>query len=576
MRSGSHAGAAEVFASSRAIRSPSGKASFSRKFFAGAPFRAYCSRVGFRSSKIFFVINPSSSATTATVSPNGNDAALPRLPGQFAEPKRGFDFRQFWHSLVERIWIVALCVLAGLFLALGYLARTPKLYQGHTVLEVEFQEPRVVPAEESASRMGSMFLASQEAMRTIEQNLTNETLLARVIRSEGLAEDGGRALLGQNITGRDAAKATPRPLASPIQNKMDNASGVTTFTPLEEALGRAIKGMVTPVIRRGTRLIDVYVTNRDPAMAQRLTEAIGRDYIRNSIERRASFNQDALRYLLEEEERLKVNLQKSEAAVAEYKAKTPDALQLGGGTVATGSQTGSGAGAGGARGGVVEDKLQELNTKLTTAKADQIRLEGELQQIEQAGENIDALLAVPSISSSALVNESRQSVTQVEAEIATLALRYKEKHPRMMAARAALAAIILGCFSLYRKAKVAISASTCVTLCRDSFTNAEDEILGTASKASIFSPACSICWSSPSRRIWSALAAVNLVLSSCSLSSTTPPRAPPAPAPDPVCEPVATVPPPSCKASGVFALYSATAASLFWRLTFSRSSSSSK
>ncbi len=385
------------------------------------------------------MVNPSSFEATAATVPNLGNRALPHLPEEFAGLKSGFDFRRLWHSLIEKIWIVALCVLAGLFLALGYLARTPKLYQGHTVLEVEFQEPRVVPAEESASRMGSMFLASQEAMRTIEQNLTNETLLARVIRSEGLAEDGGRALLGQNITGRDAAKATPRPLASPTQNKMDNASGVTTFTPLEEALGRAIKGMVTPVIRRGTRLIDVYVTNRDPAMAQRLTEAIGRDYIRNSIERRASFNQDALRYLLEEEERLKVNLQKSEAAVAEYKAKTPDALQLGGGTVATGSQTGSGAGAGGARGGVVEDKLQELNTKLTTAKADQIRLEGELQQIEQAGENIDALLAVPSISSSALVNESRQSVTQVEAEIATLALRYKEKHPRMMAARAALA-----------------------------------------------------------------------------------------------------------------------------------------
>ncbi len=385
------------------------------------------------------MVNPSSFEATAATVPNLGNRALPHLPEEFAGLKSGFDFRRLWHSFVERIWIVALCVLAGLFLALGYLARTPKLYQGHTVLEVEFQEPRVVPAEESASRMGSMFLASQEAMRTIEQNLTNETLLSRVIRSEGLAEDGGRALLGQNITGRDAAKATPRPLASPTQNKMDNASGVTTFTPLEEALGRAIKGMVTPVIRRGTRLIDVYVTNRDPAMAQRLAEAIGRDYIRNSIERRASFNQDALRYLLEEEERLKVNLQKSEAAVAEYKAKTPDALQLGGGTVATGSQTGSGAGAGGARGGVVEDKLQELNTKLTTAKADQIRLEGELQQIEQAGEIIDALLAVPSISSSALVNESRQSVTQVEAEIATLALRYKEKHPRMMAARAALA-----------------------------------------------------------------------------------------------------------------------------------------
>src|SRR5437763_11224877 len=168
-----------------------------------------------------------------------------------------------------------------------------------------------------------------------------------------------------------------------------------TFTPMEEALAGALSGMVKANIRRGTRLIDLFVTNRDAVMAQRLAEAVGREYIRNSIERRATFSQESLRYLVEEEERLKLNLQKSEAAVAEYKANTPDALQLGGGTVATGSQAGSGAGAGGARGGVVEDKLQELNTKLTAAKADQISLEGELKQIEQAGENIDTLLAVP-------------------------------------------------------------------------------------------------------------------------------------------------------------------------------------
>src|SRR6267143_1766378 len=150
--------------------------------------------------------------------------------------------------------------------------------------------------------------------------------------------------------------------------------------------------MVKASIRRGTRLIDLYVTNRDPVMAQRLAEAVGREYIRNSIERRASFSQEALRYLVEEEERLKGNLQKSEAAVAEYKEKTPDALQLGGGAAATGSQTGSGAGAGGGRGGLVEDKLQELTTKLTTAKSERLRLEGELKQIDKVGDNVETLL----------------------------------------------------------------------------------------------------------------------------------------------------------------------------------------
>jgi succinoglycan biosynthesis transport protein ExoP len=386
------------------------------------------------------VVDPSLPEAIAANTPNPANRALSHLPGEFAVLKGGFDFRRFWHSFIERIWIVALCVLAGLFVALGYLARTPKLYQGHTVLEVEFQDPTLVTTEDSATRMRSTFLASQEALRTIEQNLTNQTLLARVVRSEGLAQDDGRALFGgENIASSSKTSATPSTGPSADANKTQSAAGMRTFTPLEEALGNALGRMVKPVIRRGTRLIDLYVTNRDPVMAQRLADAIGREYIRNSIERRASLSEESLRYLLEEEERLKVNLQKSEAAAAEYKATNPDALQLGGGAAATGSQQGSGAGAGAPRGGLVEDKLQDINNKLTAAKADRLRLEGELSQIEQAGDNIDALLAIPSISTAALVTEAQRSVTQVEASIATLSLRYKEKHPRMMAARASLA-----------------------------------------------------------------------------------------------------------------------------------------
>ncbi|MCA1660500.1 MAG: GumC family protein, partial [Verrucomicrobiaceae bacterium] len=304
------------------------------------------------------------------------------------------------------------------------LARTPKLYQGHIVLEVDVQEPTLVRSDDGASRMRSAFLASQDALRTIEQNLTNRTLLARVIRAEGLAEDNGRALLGRT-KGKAPAPKKEAPGTKP-------AGAETALTQTEQALGGALSMMVKPVVRRGTRLIDLYVVNEDPNLAQRLVESIGREYIRNSIERRANFAQDTLRYLLEEEERLKANLQKSEAAVAEYKAKTPDALQLGGGA---NSNTGQNIGP---RGGGVEDKLQDLNSKVTAAKTERMRLEGQLAQIEQAGDDIDALLAVPSIAVAPAVVERRRDVSQVEAALATLGQRYKEKHPRMMAAQAAL------------------------------------------------------------------------------------------------------------------------------------------
>ncbi len=345
--------------------------------------------------------------------------ASPSLGNIGAEPRNRADFRHLWHTVLEKLWILILCTIAGLFLALGYLARTPKLYQGHIVLEVDIQEPTLVRSDDMSSRMRTAFLASQDALRTIEQNLTNRTLLARVIRSEGLAEDEGKALLG-------VTKGTaPNP-------KKDAKSSEVALTQTEQALGGALSTMVKPVVRRGTRLIDLYVVNQDPALAQRLAEAVGREYIRSSIERRANFAEDTLRYLLEEEERLKANLAKSEAAVAEYKAKTPDALQLGGGANSnTGQNTGP-------RSGGVEEKLQELSAKATAAKADRLRLEGELAQIEQAKENLDALLAVPSIANAPAVVERRRDVAQVEAALATLSQRYKEKHPRMIAAKAAL------------------------------------------------------------------------------------------------------------------------------------------
>src|ERR1700716_3388875 len=74
--------------------------------------------------------------------------------------RRGFDFLHFWHSLVEKSWIVALCVIAGFLCALVYLARTPKLYQGHVVLEVDVQDPTPIRSEDPTMRLRAMFLAS--------------------------------------------------------------------------------------------------------------------------------------------------------------------------------------------------------------------------------------------------------------------------------------------------------------------------------------------------------------------------------------------------------------------------------
>ena len=79
-------------------------------------------------SRLSAVIDHSQSPVATGVPANSEKPVVADLTGHYAEGLQKFDIRRFWHSFVERIWIVAICVLAGFFLALGYLARTPKLY----------------------------------------------------------------------------------------------------------------------------------------------------------------------------------------------------------------------------------------------------------------------------------------------------------------------------------------------------------------------------------------------------------------------------------------------------------------
>src|SRR2546423_15510054 len=109
--------------------------------------------------------SPAPAIPAASPAPRAINPALDVM----MEPQRGFYLRQFWHAFLERIWIVALCVLAGLFVALGYLGRTPKPYQPHAVLEVDFQEPTFAAADDSM-RIRSMYLVSHSALRTFGQN----------------------------------------------------------------------------------------------------------------------------------------------------------------------------------------------------------------------------------------------------------------------------------------------------------------------------------------------------------------------------------------------------------------------
>ena len=114
-----------------------------------------------------------------------------------SEPQRGFNcVDSSGTPSVERLWIVGLCAPAGLFVALVRGGRTPKAAPNRTQSSRSIS--RSLPScGRCPHRMRLMSLASQEALRTIEQNLTNRETVVCVIRNrKGLADDDGKKLSG--------------------------------------------------------------------------------------------------------------------------------------------------------------------------------------------------------------------------------------------------------------------------------------------------------------------------------------------------------------------------------------------
>jgi capsular exopolysaccharide synthesis family protein len=226
-------------------------------------------------------------------------------------------------------------------------------------------------------------------MKTIEQNLSSTALLERLIHN-------------MNLTLTDVGL---EPGTKPYsQNEMI----------------RAFAKRISVKLQRGTRLISITVENENPTMAQTLSTNLVKEYIRGNLDQRVSVTQEANRFLIEEADRLKTKLQKSEQALQAYKEQN-QAVSL------EESQN------------ITVAKLKELNAKVTDAKTQRLKLEADVTQVQKLGfQQPGNLLAIPSVAESKVVLEQKKSVTEQEGEIANFSQRYKPLHPKFIQAKSKL------------------------------------------------------------------------------------------------------------------------------------------
>jgi capsular exopolysaccharide synthesis family protein len=325
---------------------------------------------------------------TAPKLPPNPLAPVPAAPEQFLGDYTA-DLRRTWYALVERAWIITLCLVIFLAVGAAYLRSLPVLYSSTATVAVEQDQQRFLKL--GNDNYQSEDVQSLDFLQTIAQSLKARPLLERVTDTNNLAQD--RSFLAW-----------------------------TNELPSRDQLARVLDGMVNVKLRRGTRLIDVTVVDKRPEFTSKIANSIVRQYLTDSAERHFTTTELANELLLKEAERLKKKLEESEHALQAYKEQS-NASSLD------------------ERQNTVVAELKELSTKATEAKSLRIKAETDYRQMIELGTNIPALLTLSAVASDPAVVASLVNRSKAEDDFAALRQRYKAKHPKYIQAESQLLAL---------------------------------------------------------------------------------------------------------------------------------------
>jgi polysaccharide biosynthesis transport protein len=299
----------------------------------------------------------------------------------------GLDLVRCLNLLVRKAWVIVLFLVVSGAGAAAYLTKVPRIYVSSGTIEVEQERRKVF----NVQQITTADYRTGDALKTVEQSLTTSALMLRVVRSAKLAEDPNFAK--PKIGG----------------GAYSDAELVSLFSQKYSAS-----------LRRGTRLIDVTVEDRDPEKSRALAQLVIDEFLAECLDQRVSVSKRAEQALQLQANDLRLKLNTSEKALQEFREKNR-AVSLE------------------EKQNIVVEKLKDLNEKATEAKGERLKLEADMALIQATqAQDPERLLLLASVSSLPDIELLRKQIRELEAEFSALKERYLELHPKYIQAESQL------------------------------------------------------------------------------------------------------------------------------------------
>lgn len=337
-------------------------------------------------------------STVPNERPEGVGGQLAARPGtaianmvEVEKPPHQFDVNEAWRILVKWRWLILGILIASVAISIIVTISTTPIYRSTVTLQINTQPLQVMQSQDQTnvqpvSRDEASFLATQIGL------LSSRTLAERVMRTLNLADN---ETFVKGYTSREAR---------------EGASVGKLMSNLE----------VTPL--RGSTLIIIGYSDRDPVLAARIINAFSQGFIDSSLERNYNATAFARQFLQSRLNATRLKLEASERALVDY-ARSQNILTLGGGSSSP-DKDGQGSSS---QDSLSAQSLVAYNTALTEATRDRIAAE---QAYRQSGSSASA-----SAQGNAAVQQLRSQLAGLQADYQQKLGTFRPDYPELVALR---------------------------------------------------------------------------------------------------------------------------------------------
>ncbi|MCP4976294.1 MAG: hypothetical protein GY931_09055, partial [Maribacter sp.] len=316
--------------------------------------------------------------------------------------------RDYTQIIFRRKWIIIVSFIALVTLVTFHAFKATPIYQATTQVKIDRENPNVLSFEEVLA------IDSQDLIfyQTQYKILASRSLVLRVINALNLKDNpefkSDEKSKGFSITSF---------LSSLIKRESggnDKSINKEEDSGNSELIDRYLRRLnITPI--RGSRLVNISFTGVNPVEIKKIVNRHASEYINTNLEVRFAASNDAVGWLQKQILTKKKLVEKAENALQVYKEKKKIVSLED-------------------RQNIIVQKLEDLNSKLTDARAEKMKFETLYNLTEKYAGKQGMLETIPGIMKNPLISEFKNEHVGLLTEIKKLSKKYGKNHPAMIRA----------------------------------------------------------------------------------------------------------------------------------------------